>query len=67
MTWFTWLVIAMVAVFIGYGVLLVVRPRRFKIDDGARLREKHQGEDFYRGGNPGLGGYNGAAGGLDER
>lgn len=63
MNWFTWIVIALGAVFVVYGVLAVVRPRRSQVDGDARLREKHEGDDFYRGGNRGLGGFNGGPGG----
>lgn len=50
MNWFTIIVVVLGALLLGYLVLEVVRPRRSRVDDSARLREKHQGEDFYRGG-----------------
>lgn len=59
MNWFSWLVIGLVAASVAYSLLLLVRPRRSKVDDTAKLREKYQGEDLYRGGTRGIGGSNG--------
>lgn len=49
MNLFTWIVIALAAVFVAYGVVLLVRPRRSQVDDSARLREKYHGDALERG------------------
>ncbi|WP_418059864.1 hypothetical protein [Pimelobacter simplex] len=49
MNWFTWIVIALGAVFLVYGVVMLARPRRSAVDDSARLREKYHGETLERG------------------
>ncbi|UUW92687.1 hypothetical protein [Pimelobacter simplex] len=67
MNWFTWLVIVLGGGSVAYTLFLLVRPRRSKVDETARLREKYQGEDFYRGGTPGVGGFNGAGDPFNRR
>ncbi|WP_418062485.1 hypothetical protein [Pimelobacter simplex] len=67
MNWFSWLVIGLGAAAAAYTLLRLVRPGRSKIDDSAKLREKYQGEDFYRGGTPGIGGFNGAGDPFNRR
>lgn len=63
MNWFSWLVIGLAAAAVAYSLYLLVRPRRPTVDGNARLREKYEAEDFYRGGNRGVSGFKGGPGG----